>query len=311
METAPPERLKPRESLGGIALPDLRATPGHLIRRAEQAHTALWFAEIDTGLTLLQYAVVLVLVRRPRIDQRTLGEQVSLDKSTAANVLTRLTRAGLVERIRNPSDGRRNLLLVTPSGQEAFAGITPTVLRVQQRLLSPLRAAEAERFVELSARVARCADPAAAAGTPGPVPDLNRLPGNIIRRAIQVKTATWLAQVGPEVTSPQYVTMLETARSPGIDQQALGAKVSLDKATVADVVARLERRELLQRVRDPWDRRRSVLDLTTKGEQALLQVLPSEHLVTDHLLKPLAAADRPDWIELCHRVVFRLGLRTA
>lgn len=311
-----PRRPAAGNALHGVWLPDMASTAGHLIRRAEQVHTALWFAEIPNGLTLPQYAVLLVLAGQPRIDQRRLGDHASLDKSTAADVLSRLIRQGLVGRLRDPLDGRRNLLQLTRAGQAALTAITPRVLRVQQRVLAPLPAADRPRLVELLARIGD-AHPAAARpapvprparetpSAPGTPPDLATLPGQVIRRAQQVKTAVWLEEVGTDLTSPQFVTLLEVAKAPGVDQQSVGAKSSLDKATMTDVIVRLERRGLVKRVRDSWDRRRSVLELTPHGEQALAEVLPVVVAMNERLLAPLDPAERPVWTRLCQAVVFR------
>ncbi|MCL2583697.1 MAG: MarR family transcriptional regulator, partial [Streptosporangiales bacterium] len=48
----------PGIALGETAWQRLTATPGHLIRRAQQAHTAHWLAEFGQDLTGPQYAVL-------------------------------------------------------------------------------------------------------------------------------------------------------------------------------------------------------------------------------------------------------------
>ena len=72
----------------------LDSTAGHLVRRAQQVHTALWTAEFDGDLTGPQYALLSALSRQPSLDQRSAGRRASLDKSTAADVVARLQRSG-------------------------------------------------------------------------------------------------------------------------------------------------------------------------------------------------------------------------
>lgn len=306
-------------ALRGVVLPELAATPGHLVRRAEQVHTALWSAEVSGGLTVAQYAVLLVLGTRPGTDQRSVGDHASLDKSTAAAVLARLVRQGLAGAVRDPRDGRRKLVELTPAGWQTLTEVTPPVVRVQQRVLTPLPEPDRPRLVELFTSITRAhpqggpTTPAAPAsrggaatpaGEPG-LPDLAALPGHLIRRAQQVKTALWLEVVGAELTSPQFAALLEVARTPGVDQQTVAARASLDKATMTDVIVRLERRGLVIRVRDRWDRRRSVLEPTEAGARALAAVLPAVAAMNRRLLAPMTAAEQQEWTRLCRRLVFR------
>src|SRR5438128_84736 len=93
---------------------DLRLHPGHLIRRAQQVHHWLWNAQVSGEVTSPQFAVLYALRAEKNIDQKTLGERVSLDRSTTAEVVARLKSRGLIQRFRDPRDGRRNLLRLTP-----------------------------------------------------------------------------------------------------------------------------------------------------------------------------------------------------
>src|SRR5438477_192430 len=86
---------------------DLRLHPGHLIRRAQQVHYWLWNAQVSGEVTSPQFAVLYALRAEKNIDQKTLGERVSLDRSTTAEVVARLKSRGLIQRFRDPRDGRR------------------------------------------------------------------------------------------------------------------------------------------------------------------------------------------------------------
>src|SRR5260370_521604 len=81
---------------------DLRRHPGHLIRRAQQVHYWLWNAEVSPEVTSPQFAVLYALRAEKNIDQKTLGERVSLDRSTTAEVAARLKPPGLLHRFRPP-----------------------------------------------------------------------------------------------------------------------------------------------------------------------------------------------------------------
>ncbi|GAA3202309.1 MarR family winged helix-turn-helix transcriptional regulator [Microbacterium terregens] len=133
--------------------------PGHLLRRAQQVHTALFAAEFDRELTGPQYAALRVLATHPSISQRELGELAALDKSTAADLVQRLARRGWITREPDAADGRRRVLSLSPAGESAVSGFTPRVALVQERLLEPLTPQDRERFLALLAPVAYIAAP--------------------------------------------------------------------------------------------------------------------------------------------------------
>lgn len=133
---------------------------GYLIRVAQQAHTRLWSALVAGELTCPQHAVLEALGEEPGIDQRTVGERTFLDKATMAELISRLVRRGLVQRRRDPSDGRRNLLSLSSSGQALLDAVSPGVAEVQRRMLEPLDPDDHANVVRLLGRIARLEAPA-------------------------------------------------------------------------------------------------------------------------------------------------------
>ena len=128
---------------------DLRRHPGHLIRRVQQVHDWLWNAEVSGTVTSPQFAVLYALRAQQDIDQKTLGERVSLDRSTTAEVLKRLTARGLIRRIRDSSDGRRNRLHLTPAGLRTVERLTPLSLRMNGILVSVLNECEQTELLRM------------------------------------------------------------------------------------------------------------------------------------------------------------------
>ena len=138
----------------GWDAPEPRSHVGHLLRRAWQAHGELWSKEGGTDLTPQQYAVLVAVAGNPGIDQRGAGAKASLDKSTAADVIRRLTERGLLTRSRATTDARRDALTLTSEGLRLAKRTTPAVERLNRTLLSPLSAAEQSRLLQLLERVA-------------------------------------------------------------------------------------------------------------------------------------------------------------
>ncbi|WP_326847053.1 MarR family winged helix-turn-helix transcriptional regulator [Streptomyces kaniharaensis] len=134
---------------------DAQRAIGYLIRVSQQVHTKLWSEHVGAELTAPQYAVLDALELEPGADQRTVGELASLDKATMAEMVSRLVRRGLVQRRRDPSDGRRNLLSLSPAGQDLLHRSAAGVAQVQRLLLAPLEEHEHEPALALIAKAAR------------------------------------------------------------------------------------------------------------------------------------------------------------
>jgi DNA-binding MarR family transcriptional regulator len=127
--------------------------PGHLARRLQQSSYALWTTMVSDDLTAPQFVVLNVLLGNPDIDQRTLGELASLDRSTVAEVVARLVRKGLVARVRDEVDRRRNVLRLTERGCDMLGKVGPRTAAMNRRLLSCLSREERELLLSLLRRV--------------------------------------------------------------------------------------------------------------------------------------------------------------
>ncbi len=113
---------------------------------------------VSEEITSPQFAVLNALVAEPGLDQRTAGERVGLDRSTIAEVVTRLGRRGLLDKVRDPQDGRRFLLRPTDEGLRVHRKLTVRTARMNQVFLAPLSGDEQALFFDLIRRVADAAE---------------------------------------------------------------------------------------------------------------------------------------------------------
>lgn len=141
-----------------MAAVDVSTHPGHLARRLQQAHYLLWNVMVSEEITSPQFAVLNALVDEPGLDQRTVGERVGLDRSTMSEVVSRLGRRGLLDKVRDPQDGRRFLLRLTDDGARTHRRLMVRTARMNQMFLAPLSAREQEVFFDLIRRVADAAE---------------------------------------------------------------------------------------------------------------------------------------------------------
>ncbi|WP_329214937.1 MarR family transcriptional regulator [Streptomyces sp. NBC_00683] len=137
---------------------DLSSHPGHLARRLQQAHHLLWNTMVSEEITSPQFAVLNALTAEPGLDQRTVGERVGLDRSTVAEVITRLLRRELLDKVRDPHDGRRFLLRLTDDGVRTHRRLAVRTARMNQVFLGPLSADEQQVLFDLMRRVSDAAE---------------------------------------------------------------------------------------------------------------------------------------------------------
>lgn len=141
-----------------MAAVDLSTHPGHLARRLQQAHHLLWNTMVSEEITSPQFAVLNTLVAEPGLDQRTVGERVGLDRSTIAELISRLLRRELLDKVRDPHDGRRFLLELTEDGTRTHARLAQRAARMNHVFLGPLSVEEQRVFLELMRRVSDAAE---------------------------------------------------------------------------------------------------------------------------------------------------------
>lgn len=126
--------------------------PGHLIRRAQQVHAALWLNMVSRDVTPTQFSALSVIAAHSRVDQVTVSREASLDTSTTGAVIERLIQRGWVLARNDPADRRRRLLSLTSTGVDVHRAVWSTAEEMTRRLTGCFEPAEQEQFVELLSR---------------------------------------------------------------------------------------------------------------------------------------------------------------
>lgn len=126
---------------------------GHLIRRAQQRHAALWMAHVSAEVSSVQYAALAVLERMPGASQSELGAELDLDRSTIADLVARLERRGVIERSTHERDRRRYSLRLTAAGLAELRRLGPLVVEANAKLTAELSADELATFRMLLTRM--------------------------------------------------------------------------------------------------------------------------------------------------------------
>jgi DNA-binding MarR family transcriptional regulator len=127
---------------------------GHLLRRAHQRHTSIFQEHIgDSQLTPLQFAALVRLSDLGEVSQNRLGRLTAMDAATMQGVIRRLFDRDLIERRPDPTDRRRILLRLSPSGEHLLDTSIANGFVITDRTLEPLSPSERRTFLDLLRRI--------------------------------------------------------------------------------------------------------------------------------------------------------------
>lgn len=138
----------------------LKSFPGHLLRRAQQAITGIFYEKMaEYELTAVQFITLVAIDECNGLDATRLAEIICLDRATIGGVIERLERKGLIERRRHAQDQRIKVLATTPAGKAMITVCFGHVEEVQNEFLRPLDQDEQAQFMRLLARLVDAREP--------------------------------------------------------------------------------------------------------------------------------------------------------
>lgn len=138
-------------------LPDALAHRlGYLFKHAHQRLLELAGpAMAPFGIDGRELAVLTILRADVPMSQQEAAEGLGVDRTTMVALVDALEEKGLVERHRSPSDRRKNIVELTPAGQQCLRGAGQARDEAEREFLAPLGAAGARSFVQALQVLAR------------------------------------------------------------------------------------------------------------------------------------------------------------
>ena len=130
-----------------------------------------------------------------------------------------------------------------------------------------------------------------------------QMPGHYIRRLQQVAVAAFMQRVAGALTPVQFATLAALREQGACDQARVAALIGYDRATLGDVIDRLEARGWIARAPGTRDRRTKVVSLTSAGRTVLRRVEHDVRRAQDDVLQPLAARERRQFERLCRKLL--------
>lgn len=128
---------------------------GHLMRRANQRHAAIFFEGLnDQQLTPMQFAVLVKIGDEEEVSQNRLGRLAAMDPATVQGVVRRLKERAFIDARPDPDDGRRSLWRLSETGEALVAATVPIAEQITEKTLEPLSKSERSTFLALLRKLA-------------------------------------------------------------------------------------------------------------------------------------------------------------
>ena len=139
----------------------LADSPSHLMHRALQLALDVYAEELGTdGPTQRQFAVLEAVSQRAGLTQTDLVKATGIDRSTLADLVSRMTAKGMLDRERSTLDARAKAVRLSAAGEAALAAARPRVIAADRRIMGLLPKAKRDLFLELLSELAAAADAA-------------------------------------------------------------------------------------------------------------------------------------------------------
>jgi DNA-binding MarR family transcriptional regulator len=129
-------------------------------------------------------------------------------------------------------------------------------------------------------------------------------PGYLLRRLHQIHYALFFEECAAfDITPVQYGLLTTLSLNPDLDQNSIGRELGIDRTNVADVLARLARRGLLERHRSKQDKRMVLARLTPAGQRITDEMYSAMLKAQNRLLAPLLPDERRAFIDTLLRLI--------
>lgn len=128
--------------------------PSWLVGQVGQRAQALVAEALaDEGMRRQHFTVLTSLAEQGEASQAALGRRLWIDPSDLHAIAGELERDGLIARVRDPEDRRRNVVTITAKGRSTLKRLDALIDEAQLSLLSPLTARERRELVRLLERL--------------------------------------------------------------------------------------------------------------------------------------------------------------
>lgn len=237
---------------------------GYLLRLGYEHAARVAASEMPDGPHPRHYSLLVALMSTGPISQQQLAEKMRVNRTLVVGVVDALERRGWVERRRHADDRRSYRLHVTPAGERAAAELGPKIAAANDKMAARLTAAEGKRINELLREVI-ASDPERMV----PPPLADRTGFLVVQAHFMARDRANEAFRDLPIEIRHYGVMVALDELGPTSQQALTHRMQVSATTVTQVVDDLERLGLVERRRNPTDRRSYTVTMTPEGAKIL------------------------------------------
>jgi len=124
-------------------------------------------------------------------------------------------------------------------------------------------------------------------------------PSHLMHRVLQLALDIYAEEAGPDgLTQRQFAVLEAVSVRSGLTQTDLVKATGIDRSTLADLVARMTARGLLERERSALDARAKAVRLSEAGQDALAAARPRVAAADKRILALLPKARREGFLDL-------------
>lgn len=123
-----------------------------------------------------------------------------------------------------------------------------------------------------------------------------------LRLAMQRHTSIFFAHMDFGLTQTQFAVLVRLWEDGAASQNELGRSAAIDSATILGVVQRLQSAGLVSTQPHPSDKRRRIVDLTSRGRKTVEAAIARAQVSNEETLAPLTATERKTLISLLDKL---------
>lgn len=128
----------------------LEKSPYYLLKRAAQFAADVYAANAgQNGLTQRQFTLLTVVDSFDGVSQTELVKSTGIDRSTLADMISRLTGQGYLQRTRSKHDARTNVVRLTAAGRKVMVNAQPDAADVDKKIMAVVPVAKRKAFIEV------------------------------------------------------------------------------------------------------------------------------------------------------------------
>ncbi|MEQ1618071.1 MAG: MarR family transcriptional regulator [Terricaulis sp.] len=128
--------------------------------------------------------------------------------------------------------------------------------------------------------------------------DLRVSPSHLLHRVEQLANDRFAQLVNDAVTLRQFTVLAAAAAAPNCAQRDLARSTGIDRSTLSDLLARLEKRGLIARAASTRDARSVVIRTTPAGDAALRQATKHARAADAAILDALPRTKRRNFVNI-------------